>query len=168
MSGAVSVRALSPSARLFGVALICLAAVGAALVAQYRFDMQPCPWCVLQRGIYLGIAVLCLLGALLPARPVKLGLAGAAALLALLGAASASWQHLVAAKSSSCNLTLADKILTALNAEALFPALFQVTANCADAAVSVLGIPFEYWSLALFALLAAAAASALVQLRQGA
>jgi protein dithiol:quinone oxidoreductase len=29
-----------------------------------------------------------------------------------------------------------------------------VTATCADAAVSVLGVPFEYWSLALFAIVA--------------
>ena len=30
------------------VALLALGAVAIAVVAQYAFDMQPCPWCVLQ------------------------------------------------------------------------------------------------------------------------
>ena len=36
---------------LTAVGLLAFAAVGAAAVAQYVFDMQPCPWCVLQRFI---------------------------------------------------------------------------------------------------------------------
>ena len=39
--------------------------------------------------------------------------------------------------------------------------LFGVTGSCADGAVSVLGVPFEFWSLALFALLALIAVAAL-------
>ena len=35
-------------------------------------------------------------------------------LLALSGIAAALWQHFVAAKSASCNLTLADKIISGL------------------------------------------------------
>ena len=38
------------------IALLSLAAVAAALVSQHMFDMQPCPWCVLQRLIFLAIA----------------------------------------------------------------------------------------------------------------
>ena len=147
------------------MAFACLGAVVAALVSQHGFDMQPCPWCILQRVIYLALAAVCGVAALLTARAARLGLATLALLLALLGGGSAIWQHVVAAKSSSCNLTLADKILNALGVETLFPALFQVTANCADAAVKVLGVPFEYWSLALFTLLAAGAASTLWPLR---
>ena len=33
-----------------------------------------------------------------------------------------------------------------------FPDWFEVQATCADAAASVLGVPFEFWSLALFAI----------------
>jgi hypothetical protein len=75
--------------------------------------------------------------------------------LAALGASAAVWQHVVAAKSSSCNLTLADKVITALRVEAVAPWLFEVKATCADAAVSLFGVPYEYWSLALFVLLRA-------------
>lgn len=138
---------------LVAIAALCIAGVGAALVAQYRFEMNPCPWCILQRVIYVVIALLCIAGALLPAATRK-AFAGGALLLALLGAAAAVYQHVVAAQQSSCNLTLADKVINALGLESLLPSLFQVTATCADAAVSVFGVPFEYWSLALFALLA--------------
>jgi disulfide bond formation protein DsbB len=34
--------------------------------------------------------------------------------------------------------------------ESLAPWLFQVTATCADAAVDLFGVPYEYWSLAVF------------------
>jgi protein dithiol:quinone oxidoreductase len=151
--------------RFAALAGLCLAAVAAALVAQHGFDMQPCPWCILQRVIYLAIALVCLAAVRASARPLRLGLGATALVLALMGAASAVWQHVVAAKSASCNLTLADRILNALGVETLLPSLFQVTANCADAAVSVLGVPFEYWSLALFAALALAIGNTLLGLR---
>ncbi len=155
----------SAGQRLLAMALACLAAVGAALVAQHGFDMQPCPWCILQRVIFMTIAVVCLVGVAWPSRRARTGVSVVALLLSLSGVAAAWWQHAVAAKSASCNLTLADKIITALGLESLLPGLFQVTANCADAAVSVLGVPFEFWSLALFALLALVAASTLGRLR---
>ena len=147
------------------MAVACVAAVGAALVAQHGFDMQPCPWCILQRVIFLAIAVVCVVAAAWPSRGARGALSAVALVLALCGVASAYYQHVVAAKQGSCNLTLADKIITALGLESLLPALFQVTANCADAAVSVLGVPFEYWSLALFVLLGLVAASTLGRLR---
>ncbi|HEY2929713.1 disulfide bond formation protein B [Piscinibacter sp.] len=149
---------------LFSIAALCIAGVGAALIAQYRFDMGPCPWCILQRVIFLLIALLCIAGALLPAATHK-AFAGGALLFALLGGAAAIYQHVVAAQQASCNLTLADRIINALGLESLVPALFQVTATCADAAVSVFGVPFEYWSLALFTLLALMALWALTQRR---
>ena len=37
-------------------------AVGAALVSQHVFDMQPCPWCVLQRLIFVAIGAFAVLG----------------------------------------------------------------------------------------------------------
>ena len=54
---------------------------------------------------------------------------------------------------------LADKIITAMNLESLAPPLFQVTGTCADAAVDLLGVPYEFWALALFVVLAIVAAT---------
>ncbi len=84
--------------------------------------------------------------------------AALALLLALIGAAAALYQELVAAKSASCNLTFADKVMSALGLDSVLPWLFQVYASCADAAVALLGVPYAYWSLALFAALALGAA----------
>ena len=143
------------------VAVVCLAAVGAALVSQHVFDMQPCPWCVLQRLIFVAIALVCLIGAAIPARAGRAGAALLAGLLALCGIGAALWQHFKAAASASCNLTLADKIISGLQLDSLLPDVFAPRASCADAAVSLFGIPYDFWSLALFVLCAIAALSTL-------
>jgi disulfide bond formation protein DsbB len=157
-------RSVSTAGRwLLAMAVVCFAAVGAALVSQYALDMQPCPWCILQRLIFVVVGVLCLVAALLSAPVARKAITGAALVLAGSGAAAAVWQHVVAAKSASCKLTLADKVLTALQVESIAPWLFEVKATCADAAVSLLGLPYEYWSLALFVLLALGAARVLAQ-----
>ncbi len=143
---------------LLAIAALSVAAVAAALVSQHVFDMPPCPWCVLQRAIYLAIAAVCLIGAAL-AVPLARRTAGALTLLlALSGAASALYQHLVAARSASCNLTFADKVMSFFGLDSILPWLFQVYASCADAAVAMLGVPYAYWSLVLFAALGLGAA----------
>ena len=153
---------------LAGVAAACAAAVGLALVAQHAFGMQPCPWCILQRLIYLLIALLCAMAAALRGGATRVVAVVLALALAAAGGAAAVFQHVVAAKSFSCNLTLADTVITALGLESLLPALFKVTATCADAAVSVLGVPFEYWSLALFTTIAVALVAWLARAGQAA
>ena len=139
------------------IALVSLAAVAAALVSQHVFDMQPCPWCVLQRVVFVAIAIACVIGLV-----IRNGLGrGLSALLVLLlslgGAAAALWQHFVAAATASCNLTLADRIVSGLQLDSLAPEVFQARASCADAAVKVLGVPYEFFSLALFVVFALAA-----------
>ncbi len=140
---------------LSGIALACIAAVGAALVSQHKFDMQPCPWCVLQRAVFFGIALTCVIGLLWRSRTGRRVGASLALLLALCGIAAALWQHFQAAASASCNLTLADKIVSRwLQLDQLLPNVFEARASCADAAVSLLGLSYDFWSLALFTLIA--------------
>ena len=147
-----------PSAKpLIVIAIVCLAAVGAALVSQHMFDMQPCPWCVLQRVVFISIALVCLVGAAIPAPAGRTGAALLVGLLVLCGIAAALWQHFKAAASASCNLTLADKIVSGLQLDSLLPDVFAPRASCADAAVSLLGVPYDFWSLALFLLCGIAA-----------
>ena len=148
---------------LLAMAGLCIAAVIAALVGQYAFDMRPCPWCILQRAIFVVIALLCLLGAATRTAAAQRVAAGLTLVFALLGGAAALWQHFVAAKSASCNLTLADRIVNTLQLESLMPTLFQITGSCADGAVSVLGVPFEFWSLALFVVLGGLAVRPLIR-----
>jgi disulfide bond formation protein DsbB len=136
------------------IAAVSVAAVAGALVAQHAFGMQPCPWCIFQRVLYLGLAVVALLGWLIPGRLAIVAAALGVLALAAGGLASAVFQHQVAAKDSSCAFTFADRFLSATGLESLVPWLFQVTATCMDAAQArLIGLPFEVWSGALFALL---------------
>lgn len=133
-------------------------AVGLALLSQHRFEMPPCPWCVLQRVQFVAIAGVALPGLLFSAPWVRRLSALAVALLALSGMAAALWQHFVAASSTSCNLTLADRIVGGLGLDSLWPEVFAAYASCADAAVKLFGLPYEFYSGALFLALVLAAA----------
>ncbi|TDP64056.1 disulfide bond formation protein B [Roseateles toxinivorans] len=139
------------------LALICLgslAAVGAALVAQHLFDVKPCPWCVLQRLVFLLIAAVAGLGWLAGRiRAAQVAAFGLIALLALGGVAAAYYQHEVASQMASCAMTFADRVLTELSLESAVPALFMVTASCSEASqYRLLGLPYEIWSGLLYAL----------------
>jgi len=153
-----------PQAVLLFIAGASLAAIGAALVSQHVYDMQPCPWCVLQRVVFAAIALVALGATLLPRRAVHIVALAMTELLATAGAAAALWQHFVAKSSSSCNLTLADRIVSGLGLDGMAPEVFAPRASCADAAVNLLGLPYEFWSLGLFVLLGTAAVAALVKL----
>jgi len=149
--------------RIFALSVgVCLAAVGAALVTQHVFDMQPCPWCILQRIIFLAIALVALLGVVWRRRAGVMAAALAMDLLAASGVAAALWQHVVASSSASCNLTLADRIISFTGLDGLWPEIFSARASCAEAAATLFGVPYEFWSLATFAMLGALAVLALL------
>jgi protein dithiol:quinone oxidoreductase len=135
---------------LLGIALASIAAVGAALVSQHQFDMQPCPWCVLQRLVFVLVAAAALLGLAWRSRSGQRSMALLLLLLCSIGIASALWQHFVAAASASCAMTWADKFMVFTRLDGLLPEIFQARASCADAKVNLLGVPYEFWSLGLF------------------
>jgi disulfide bond formation protein DsbB len=138
------------------VAAVSLGAFAAALVSQHAFAMEPCPWCVLQRLIFVAIGVFALIG-LVWRRPAGSRVAAAFAfVLAGAGIAAALWQHFVAAKSASCNLTLADRVMSATQLDRLLPDVFEARASCADAAVDLLGVPYAMWSALAFVVCAIA------------
>ena len=147
----------SPRALLLAAVVVPLAAVAAALVSQHVYDMQPCPWCVLQRVVFVAIALAALPGLLVNQAGVRRASAAAVLTLSLCGVAAALWQHFVAASNVSCNLTLADRIVGSLGLDGLAPQVFAAYASCADAAVKIAGISYEFYSLALFIALGLAA-----------
>ncbi len=159
-------RAQQPGAGAFAlIALISFGAVGIALYTQHKLDMQPCPWCVLQRLIFVAIGAWALLGALVPARLWRQLVAIVVSLLAASGMAAALWQHFVAKASASCNLTFADKVMNASGLNERFPEVFAAYASCADAAVNLAGVPYEFYSLALFVLIDAMALMSFIRRR---
>lgn len=133
------------------VSLLCLAAVGVALISQHVFDMQPCAWCVLQRLILLAIAAVCGLAstgwgsALVRRTGAALG-----AVLSVSGIVAAWYQYTVASNAFSCAQTFADRFIAESGLDAAVPWLFGIYASCADARVSLLGIEYALWGLMLF------------------
>ncbi len=147
------------SRRLCAAAVaVPLLAVAAALFTQYRLDMQPCPWCVLQRVIFVAIALAALPGLLAGGRVARWFSGPLVAVLTLCGIATALWQHFVASSSTSCALTLADRFNRGLGLDEMLPQVFASYASCAEAKASLLGVPYEFYSLTLFVALAAVAA----------
>ncbi|NLC35178.1 MAG: disulfide bond formation protein B [Alcaligenaceae bacterium] len=148
---------LSATRILHLIALLCVAAVGAALVSQHAFDMPPCAWCVFQRLLFLLIAAICWLGVL--AGRISHGLAprvaGALAAAVATGGVLAGWyQHTVAAQMFSCDRTFADRFMVDSGLEAGIPWLFGIFATCMDAQVQLFGVEYVFWAMALFALMA--------------
>ena len=145
------------------IAAVAATALAAALVSQHIFDMQPCPWCVLQRLIFVAIALAAAGGLAWQSSRGQRSFALLLLLLCTAGIAAVLWQHFVAALSNSCNLTLADRILSATGLPSVLPDMFEARATCADAAVDLLGVPYEFWALALFVAIALGAVGLLVK-----
>lgn len=139
---------------LHSIALLCVAAVGLALVSQHAFDMPPCAWCVFQRLIFLVIAAVCWAGVLTSrVAPMASRIAGALALAGAIGGIVAGWyQHTVAAQMFSCDRTFADRFMVDSGLDAGIPWLFGIFATCMDARVELLGVEYVLWAMALFAL----------------
>jgi disulfide bond formation protein DsbB len=144
-----------------GSALVALGAVGVGLVSQHVYDQQPCPWCVLQRLIFVAIALAALLGLAWRSALGRRIAAALALVLAACGIATALWHHFVASASASCNLTFADRVIGATGLDAWLPQVFAPMASCADAKVMLFGVAYELYALVLYLGLAATALAAL-------
>jgi disulfide bond formation protein DsbB len=154
---------LRPRLLLAGIAAVAVLAVAAALHTQHVWGMMPCAWCVLQRLIFLALAAAALLGLVLPGATGRRIGAALAMLLADLGLLAALWLHFVAAASASCDLTLADRVMGATGLDSRFPEVFAAYASCADAKVTLVGLPYEFWSGALFFMLSLVALRVLLR-----
>lgn len=139
---------MTPRVVLLSAACMSFGAVSIALISQHVFAMPPCAWCVLQRIVLNLIGLVCLIGAV--SRGDGKVIAGIGAIFALLGASAAIFQLTVASNLASCDRTLADRVVTGSGLDEMLPEVFGVYAGCADAKVSVLGLEYAVWALALF------------------
>ena len=156
-AAAPGARRPTPGSVFAFIAALSFVCVGAALVSQHVYGMEPCAWCVLQRLVFLAIGVVALVGLAWRGAAAGRAVGAAVLLLALAGLASAIWQHFVAARSASCAMTLADRIVSSTTLDTVLPDVFSARANCAEAAVNLLGVPYAFWSAAVFLVVIAAA-----------
>lgn len=143
-------RSISHAGTATLIAVVAWGGVSVALVSQHAFGLEPCPWCIIQRLAYLLVGLFALLS--LPATQSSLWARAPlflAAAAAIAGLAAALYQHFVAAATSSCALTAADKLLMATGLPELLPSVFKATAACDQANAPMLGVPYSLWSAAL-------------------
>jgi len=136
---------------LLAAAAVSLALVGAALYLQHAKDMLPCPLCVIQRYLFLGIALFSLIGAF--ANKIKLftGLA----LLSALGGLGVVGKHLyvIANPGFSCGIDPMETMLNKIPTATVLPWLFRADGLCEAAQDTVVGLSVPQWSAVWFVLL---------------
>lgn len=135
---------------LLAIALACLALLGFALYLQHGLDYLPCPLCVLQRYAFAGVALICLVAALLPAGAARAG-AGLGSLAALAGAGVAGWQLWIKSQpSASCGIDPLETSLNRIPTAEFLPFLFRADGLCTTEYDPILGLSVPQWSLLWF------------------
>jgi disulfide bond formation protein DsbB len=137
--------------------VICLGLLGFALYLQHVKDLDPCPWCVVQRLGFMLVGLIALVGAL--HRP---GLAGtivysilglAASLAGAMAGAYHVWLQSDPERAARCVGSPVERILDELEVGRIIPPLLQYDGPCTLKPWSLLGLSIPEWSLAWFVLL---------------
>ena len=149
-----------PRVLFFAIFILCLALVAGAYWFQHGpQQQQPCPLCILQRYLYLGIGLVALLAAL--HGPDRVGGQIYAVLLgslASLGAALTGWQLSKGDTMNSCLSDPVGEFVQNLPSAQWFEGkLFFATGGCADKYPPTLGLSLATWSFICFAALLGAA-----------
>ncbi|MNR71620.1 disulfide bond formation protein B [compost metagenome] len=126
------------------------AGLAIALVLQYGFDMLPCPLCVLQRMALCAVALVSIIGLVLPGsrRAAAAGALGGS----LVGAGVAVW-HLITVYVPSEEATCGPGLGTWVDhlwVTDLAPWLFAPMGDCIKDAASIFGFPLPAAALCFF------------------
>lgn len=132
------------------IAALCFAMLGVAMYLQHVLNMAPCPLCVIQRYLFIAIAVACLAGALSNKPKIGAGIG----LLAALGGLGVAGKHLylLANPGFSCGI---DPVETALNkvfTAQLMPFMFESYGACENAGEVFIGLSIPQWAFVWFAI----------------
>ena len=152
-----------PSSRtiLLLIAIVSLGLIGEALYLQHVKDMLPCPLCVIQRYLFLAVAVFALGGAL--AGKVHLG--AGLGLLAALGGLGVVGKHLyvLAHPGFSCGIDPMETVLNKIPTATMMPWAFRADGLCEAATDTLFGLNVPQWSAVWFVILTAALALVLAR-----
>jgi disulfide bond formation protein DsbB len=139
---------------LNAIAFVCVVLVAIALYLQHVEGLLPCPLCVIQRYLFLAIALCCMVGAFggKPRIGAGLGLIGALGGLGVVG------KHLwvLAHPGLSCGIDPMETMLNKIPSATMLPWLFKADGLCEDARDTLLGLTIPQWSAIWFVLLAGA------------
>ena len=145
-----------PSSRnaLLLIAAVSIALVGAALYLQHAKDLLPCPLCVIQRYLFLGVAIFSLVGAFAN----KIKALATLALLCALGGLGVVAKHLyvLAHPGFSCGIDPMETMLNKIPTATAMPWLFRADGLCEAAQDTVFGLNVPQWSAVWFVILTVA------------
>jgi disulfide bond formation protein DsbB len=146
------------------IASTCLALIGAALYLQHAKGLLPCPLCVIQRYLFLAVALCCFVGAIGDKPRIGAGLG----LLSALGGLAVVGKHLwvLAHPGLSCGIDPMETMLNKIPTATMIPWLFRADGLCEDARDTVLGLSIPQWSALWFVLLAGSLAWLLLRRRR--
>ncbi len=137
---------------LLSIAFFCLLALAIALYLQHGHGMLPCPYCVIQRYLFLGVTVLALLG--VAAHQPKIG-AGVCLTLTLGGlGVAAKHLYVLANPGLSCGIDPKEAFLNKLPTAEYIPTIFHADGLCEGATAAVLGLTVPQWTLAAWIVVA--------------
>ena len=152
---AVRTHVLTQPRRLW--ALLCLLSVGLlsfGLYLQHEVGLEPCPMCVMQRYIWVVIALVALLGALTPGQAAVWIVGGWLLVLTTGGAYVAgrqSWLQWYPPEAVSCGRDFYGIVETFPLHQAL-PMIFRGSGDCTAVDWTFLGGSIANWSFICFAL----------------
>ena len=152
------------------VGTISVALLGTAYFLQYGpGQQQPCPLCILQRYVYLAIAVLALAAAAVgPKRTGAMLTAGVLGSFAATGAALALWQVSKGESMVSCLSDPVGEFVYGLPMRRWWPEFLAAYGGCADKHPPILGLSAPVWSLIWFSGFVAVCLYVLMKLRNAA
>ena len=152
------------------VFVICLGLLGYALYLQHALNLDPCPWCIVQRLLYIAIALVSLTAAL--HRPGRTGATvyGALGVVFAGGGVAAAGYHLHIQsdpqRALECMGGWLEQWLDVSRLGKIIPPLLQYDGSCILKPWSFLGLSIPGWSLVWFALLLAAFVAVIIAARR--
>ncbi len=155
MANTTSARA-SASAFIV-ILLVCLGLLGYGLYLQHVLDLDPCPWCVVQRLHFIAIALVALVAALhRPKRAGAVVYSVLGALFALGGMAAAGYHVHIQSdprRALECMGGWLERWLDASKLGKMVPPLLQYDGSCIPKAWSFMGLSIPEWAFVWFAIL---------------
>ncbi|MDO8960589.1 MAG: disulfide bond formation protein B [Methylophilus sp.] len=138
---------------LLGFAL-CFGIVALALVIQTTYQLEPCPLCISQRMVFMGLGVLFLIAAFVPPKTVINTILMGLQVITALGGAGVAIRHwyLQANKESmiaDCGVGF-DYMFENFPLEKAFKLLFRGTGDCAAIDWTLLGLTLPQLALISF------------------
>ena len=136
---------------LLSIAVASFGLIGVAMYLQHGLDLLPCPLCVIQRYMFLGVGVASLVAAI--SGKVREGTV--LALLAALGGLYTVGKHLyvIANPGFSCGIDPMETFLNKIPTAEYLPWLFRADGLCEGATDSLMGIAIPQWSAIWFVVL---------------